>query len=121
MTILAISGSLRRSSVNSAVLRAAASARDGTLVAGDDFVRRLPHFDPDLEAEPPEAVLRFRAACEGATVCCSRFRNTHSGSPALSRTRSIGPWGAARSIASRYELRVVVTELAKRANAVPAG
>ena len=68
MMILAISGSLRRSSINSAVLRAAAAtaARDGLAIAVDEFVRKLPHFDPDLEAEPPEAVLRFRARCEGA-------------------------------------------------------
>lgn len=67
-TILAISGSLRRSSINRAVLRAAVAAatRDGTLVVIDDSVRELPHFDPDLEIEPPEPVLRFRAACEEA-------------------------------------------------------
>ena len=67
-TILAISGSLRRNSINGAVLRAAAgaAARDGALVVVDDSVRDLPHFDPDLEIEPPEAVLRFRAACEEA-------------------------------------------------------
>jgi len=67
-TILALSGSLKHSSVNSAVLRAAAAAgvRNGTFVAIGDSVRKLPHFDPDLEAAPPEAVLRFRAACERA-------------------------------------------------------
>src|SRR5438552_13327217 len=58
-TIVAISGSLRRSSINSAVLRAAAAAaaRDGTRVVIDHSVRELPHFDPDLEIDPPEAVL----------------------------------------------------------------
>jgi NAD(P)H-dependent FMN reductase len=67
-TILAVSGSLRRGSVNSAVLRAAAAAaaRDGTSVVIDGSVRELPHFDPDLEIEPPEPVRRFRAACEEA-------------------------------------------------------
>jgi hypothetical protein len=66
-TILAVSGSLRRSSINSAVLRAAAAAaRDCAVVVIDDSVRGLPHFDPDLETKPPEPVLRFRAACEGA-------------------------------------------------------
>jgi chromate reductase len=67
-TILAISGSLRRRSINSAVLRAvtAAAAQDGALVVIDDSVRELPHFDPDLDIEPPEAVVRFRAACEEA-------------------------------------------------------
>src|SRR5262245_8578854 len=67
--ILAISGSLRRDSVNSAALRAAASAAaaDGITVEIDDSLRRLPHFDPDLEPAPPEPVLRFRAACEAAS------------------------------------------------------
>jgi NAD(P)H-dependent FMN reductase len=66
-TILAISGSLRRASVNSAALRAAASeaARNGIRVALAD-VRGLPPFDPDLEAEPPEAVVRFRQSCAAA-------------------------------------------------------
>ena len=66
--ILALSGSLSRNSINGAVLRAAASAaaRDGILVTVDDSVRELPHFDPALEEAPPEAVVRFRAACESA-------------------------------------------------------
>jgi chromate reductase, NAD(P)H dehydrogenase (quinone) len=66
--ILAISGSLRRSSVNSAALGAAATvaARTGLVVTVDDTVRQLPHFDPDLEASPPEAVLRFWAVCDAA-------------------------------------------------------
>jgi NAD(P)H-dependent FMN reductase len=66
--ILAISGSLRRGSLNSAALRAAAvaAARSGIVVAIDESVRTLPHFDPDLEPRPPEPVRRFREACAGA-------------------------------------------------------
>ena len=66
--ILAISGSLRRSSTNTAVLRAAAeaAARDGVEVVVSDWVRSLPHFDPDLEAAPPTSVVEFRSACEQA-------------------------------------------------------
>lgn len=66
--ILAIPGSLQRSSVNSAALRAAAraAARDGIVVKVDDAPRHLPHFDPDLELAPPEPVVRFRRACESA-------------------------------------------------------
>ncbi len=91
-TILAISGSLRRSSINSAVLRAAAAAaaRDGALIVVDDSVRELPHFDPDLEIEPTEAVLRFRAHVRRPPESCSPARSTHSGFPARSRTRWIG-------------------------------
>ena len=56
--ILAISGSLRRNSINSAALRAAAAAaaRDGLAVVIDDSPRVLPPFDPDREPFPPEAV-----------------------------------------------------------------
>src|SRR5262245_35885591 len=66
--ILAISGSLRRDSVNGAALRAAASAaaRDRIPLTISDAVRELPPFDPDLEASPPLVVVRFRAACEAA-------------------------------------------------------
>jgi chromate reductase, NAD(P)H dehydrogenase (quinone) len=66
--ILAISGSLRRRSLNSAALRAAAqaAARRGIPLAIDDSIRKLPHFDPDLEGDPPASAQRFREACEGA-------------------------------------------------------
>lgn len=66
--ILAISGSLRRSSLNSAALRAVArsAAGSGIALGIDDSIRALPHFSPDLEADPPDTVQRFREACEGA-------------------------------------------------------
>jgi NAD(P)H-dependent FMN reductase len=66
--ILAISGSLRRASTNSAALRAAAraAARDGIRVTVDGSFHELPYFSPDLEADPPESVLSFRKACEDA-------------------------------------------------------
>jgi chromate reductase, NAD(P)H dehydrogenase (quinone) len=66
--ILAIAGSLRRDSTNAAALRAAAGAarRDGIAVSIDSTLRALPHFDPDMDSEPPDAVIRFRAACERA-------------------------------------------------------
>ena len=65
---MAISGSLRQRSLNSAALRAVAqaAARSGIPIAIDESVRTLPHFDPDLEADPPDAVQRFREACERA-------------------------------------------------------
>lgn len=66
--ILAISGSLRRGSLNSAALRAAgrAAARFGVEVELDHALRELPPFDADLDASPPEIVQRFRAACRRA-------------------------------------------------------
>ena len=68
--ILAISGSLRRNSRNSAVLRAVAdaAARDGVEIVVSEAVRALPHFDPDLESAPPPCVLEFRSACEQASA-----------------------------------------------------
>lgn len=67
-TILAISGSLRRRSLNSAALRAAcrAAARDGIRVEIRDVVRDLPPFDPDLDVRAPAAAVRFRHACRDA-------------------------------------------------------
>jgi len=67
--ILAISGSLRESSVNSAALRAAASAvaRSAIVVAIDNSIAKLPQFNPDLEHALPPEVQRFRASCEGAS------------------------------------------------------
>ena len=66
--ILALSGSLSPSSINSAALRGAASAakREGILVTVEDSVRELPHFDPALDGAPPEPVVRFRVAFECA-------------------------------------------------------
>jgi chromate reductase len=66
--ILAISGSLRRDSLNSAALRAAAcaAARTDIVVELDDSPRRLPHFDPDQEARPPQTVRQFRTTCAQA-------------------------------------------------------
>jgi NAD(P)H-dependent FMN reductase len=68
--ILAISGSLRSGSINTAALRAAAAvaAQDGNVVEIYASVRELPHFDPDLEGAPPDAVLRLRASCEQAAA-----------------------------------------------------
>jgi len=66
--IVAISGSLRRDSINSAALRAAAAAaaRHGVVVAIDDSMRALPFFSPDVEQFPPEEVRRFRETCRNA-------------------------------------------------------
>lgn len=66
--ILAISGSLRRDSMNSAVLRAAAvaAACDGLAFMIDDSPRTLPPFNPDLELFPPDVARRFRQACADA-------------------------------------------------------
>jgi chromate reductase, NAD(P)H dehydrogenase (quinone) len=61
MKFLAISGSLRRVSSNTALLRAtAALAPEGIEVVFYDGLGGLPHFNPDLEENEPSAVTAFR-------------------------------------------------------------
>jgi NAD(P)H-dependent FMN reductase len=62
MKILAISGSLRKGSSNTAVLRAAARrAPDGVEIALYDGIARLPFFNPDLDGdEVPAPVAEMR-------------------------------------------------------------
>ena len=136
--ILAISGSLRRASVNSAALRAAASAaaRDGVAVTITDVVRELPHFDPDLEGTPPDPVLRFRAACEAATGVLlavpeyafgipGAFKNALDwtvGSTCLNRkpvtVLNVAPLGRGEAVRSALRLR---DEGARRRRRLPLG
>lgn len=63
MKILGLSGSLRAASLNSAFLRlAAAHAPAGVTLVVDPAPGRLPLFNADLEATPPDEVRRFRLA-----------------------------------------------------------
>ena len=74
MKILAISGSLRAASINSAFCRAAARLAPASLrVSVFTGLGDLPLFNPDLDANPPPAVLSFRAAVAeaGALVIAS--------------------------------------------------
>jgi chromate reductase len=65
--VLAISGSLRRASSNSALVSAAVQlAPAGVEVSIYSELADLPPFNPDLDTEaPPAAVSRFRAALQG--------------------------------------------------------
>lgn len=63
MRLLAVSGSLRAASINSALLRAAARlAPAGIEVQWCPDLGALPLFNPDLESDPPAAVQQFRAS-----------------------------------------------------------
>jgi NAD(P)H-dependent FMN reductase len=66
--LLALSGSLRAASSNSALLGAAALlAPPGVEVRACDDIGVLPHFNPDLDVEPPPPeVARWRAAVRDA-------------------------------------------------------
>jgi chromate reductase, NAD(P)H dehydrogenase (quinone) len=63
MRILGVSGSLRGSSYNTSLLRAAAEAApDGVELELWDGIGDLPLYDEDLEADPPDSVHRLREA-----------------------------------------------------------
>jgi NAD(P)H-dependent FMN reductase len=67
MKVLAISGSLRAASVNSALLRATAHlAPKGIEVRVYSEIQTLPLFNPDLEAEVPPEVNTLREAVAAA-------------------------------------------------------
>lgn len=66
--IVAVSGSLRRASVNSAALRAIAAAggRSGIELRIDAELALLPPFDPDRTEDAPSPVVDFRRRLERA-------------------------------------------------------
>ena len=67
MKILALSGSLRAASINSALLRAAARlAPPGLEVVVYGALGELPLFNPDREADCPVSVAAFQRAVAGA-------------------------------------------------------
>ncbi len=67
-SILLVSGSVRRASTNTAVLRTAqAGAAPGTTLVLYDELADLPHFNPDDDHDtPPPAVVRLRDAVHRA-------------------------------------------------------
>lgn len=78
MNLLAISGSARRLSTNTALLRAlAAVAPDGIAVTVFDRIGDLPVFSPDLEGEraPPsvQAFTKMIAASDGLVVSSPEY------------------------------------------------
>ena len=67
MRVLGISGSLRRGSHNTRLLRAAASELPpGTRFDVYGELGQLPPFNQDQEADPPASVVRLREAIAGA-------------------------------------------------------
>ena len=82
MKIVAISGSLRAASTNTALVRAAAAlAPEGMEVIVYDGLAALPHFSPELDGPPgaqhvPETVRDLRALLAGADaalVCTPEY------------------------------------------------
>jgi len=67
MRVLGISGSLRRGSLNSALLRAAAERLPaGAELVGFDRLHEVPPYDEDLEAATPAVVEELRQAVRDA-------------------------------------------------------
>jgi NAD(P)H-dependent FMN reductase len=85
VAIVALCGSLRPGSTNAAVLRtAAAAAPEGVSVRSFDGMGELPHFDPDLDAEPlPPPVAELRAAigaADAVLICTPEYAGALPGS-----------------------------------------
>ena len=78
MNILAISGSLRKGSFNTSILRALAKhAPPEFNVRVADPIDRVPHFNPDLDGDdPPVSVRAWReeiGAADGVVVCSPEY------------------------------------------------
>jgi chromate reductase len=84
MRILGLSGSLRRGSLNTALLRAAAqSLPSGVELEVYDGLRDLPHYDSDIDVEPvPEAAAALRdaiAAADGVLIAAPEYNGSIPG------------------------------------------
>ncbi len=77
INIVAVSGSLRSASTNSALARAViASAPAGVGVIRYDGLAGLPHFSPELETDVPDAVRELRlviGAADGVLFCTPEY------------------------------------------------
>ncbi len=77
MRVLALSGSLRRVSKNTALLAAAALvAPEGVTVTPFEGLAELPPFNPDHEDQAPEPVRAFQAALaasDAVLICCPEY------------------------------------------------
>jgi NAD(P)H-dependent FMN reductase len=82
--LLAISGSLRAASSNTALLDAAERlAPDGVTIDHYPGLGELPHFNPDLEDRLPAAVIGLRAAiarADGLLISCPEYARGIPGS-----------------------------------------
>ena len=82
--VLAISGSLRKASSNSALVSAAVRvAPAGIEVSVYGELAEVPPFNPDLDTDPaPVEVVRFRAAleaCDAILICSPEYAHGVSG------------------------------------------
>lgn len=82
--VIALSGSLRAASVNTALLRTAAVlAPPGIVVTVYDEVGALPHFNPDQESLPLPVVARWQTllrGCDAILIACPEYAHGVPGS-----------------------------------------
>jgi len=91
--VLAISGSLRRASSNSALVSAAVHvAPVGVEVSTYSELADVPPFNPDLDTDPaPVGVVRFRAALEACdAILISSPEYAHGVSGVLKKRARLG-------------------------------
>ncbi len=84
LQFLAMSGSLRKGSTNSALVNAARLLAPSNIeIIVWNSQAELPHFTPDLEAKPPEEVIAFRnlaAKADGIIIACPEYARGIPGS-----------------------------------------
>lgn len=99
MRLLAISGSLRRGSLNSALLRAAGGlVPPEVAVVHFDGLAGIPPYSEDLDVEPaPAAVAALRREIAAADGLLPAPPSTTPRSPGSSRTPSTGLRGLSRT------------------------
>lgn len=83
LRFLAVSGSLRRDSHNTGLLRTLpALAPDGVVIDQYESLGALPHFDQDLETDPPAAVAELRrrvAEADGVIIATPEYNSAIPG------------------------------------------
>jgi len=82
MHILTISGSLRRTSYNKGLLRAAARLLPDHAQACEFDLGLLPLFNQDLEKDPPASVVSWKQAigrCDGLLIATPEYNGSISG------------------------------------------
>ncbi|MEA3116807.1 MAG: hypothetical protein QOI13_77, partial [Paraburkholderia sp.] len=84
LRLLSLSGSLRTASSNTHALFAAAlSVPPGVVVEHYDQIGELPHFNPDLEVNPPESIVKLRrlvGRADGLLISCPEYARGIPGS-----------------------------------------
>lgn len=107
--ILAISGSLRASSSNTAILRAVIKlAPDNIEIKLYEGLGKLPHFNPDLDNDnPPEAILSLRNElneADGVMICTPEYAHNIPGS-----LKNLLDWNVSTCLLSNKPVAVIAT------------